>query len=60
VNGYLLGSDGLGRDVLVRTAYGARTSLTVAILATAFMLIVAALAGTLAGYFGHSRANAAG
>jgi peptide/nickel transport system permease protein len=47
-----LGTDELGRDVLTRIVYGARTSLFVGILS----VVVAALAGTglglVAGYFG--------
>jgi peptide/nickel transport system permease protein len=50
--GYLLGTDNLGRDILVRIAYGARVSLLVGVLATAIATIVGVVVGLLAGYFG--------
>ena len=49
---FLLGSDGLGRDVLSRLLAGARLSLGVALLATAAALFVGALAGGCAAYAG--------
>lgn len=49
---FLLGSDGLGRDVLSRLLAGARLSLGVALLATAAALLVGALAGATAAYAG--------
>jgi peptide/nickel transport system permease protein len=49
---FLLGTDGLGRDVLSRTLTGARLSLGLAFTATAIALGLAALIGTLAGYAG--------
>jgi peptide/nickel transport system permease protein len=49
---FLLGSDGLGRDVLSRLLAGARLSLGVALLATAAALFVGALAGAAAAYAG--------
>lgn len=52
VNGYLLGTDQLGRDLLVRAAYGARTSLLIGVTATFLTLSVALVAGIVAGYFG--------
>lgn len=51
-NGYILGSDGNGRDLLTRLAYGGRVSLLVAGLATFSILILGGLIGSLAGYFG--------
>jgi peptide/nickel transport system permease protein len=50
--GYLLGTDNLGRDILVRIAYGARISLLVGVLATAIATIVGVVIGLFAGYFG--------
>ncbi|HEY8310571.1 MAG TPA: ABC transporter permease [Gemmatimonadaceae bacterium] len=50
--GYLLGTDNLGRDILVRIAYGARVSLLVGVLATAIATVVGVVVGLLAGYFG--------
>ncbi len=52
VNGYVVGSDQLGRDLLVRAAYGARTSLIIGVTATFLTLAVSLIAGIVAGYFG--------
>lgn len=51
-NGYLLGSDGNGRDILTRLAYGGRVSLTIAVLSTAATLLLGGGLGLLAGYAG--------
>ncbi|MFB0546700.1 MAG: ABC transporter permease [Anaerolineae bacterium] len=49
---YLLGADALGRDVLSRTIYGARVSLSVAVVAATISLIVGIVYGLVSGYFG--------
>jgi peptide/nickel transport system permease protein len=49
---FLFGADSSGRDVLVRVAYGARTSLLVAIVATGIAVVIGVVFGTIAGYFG--------
>ena len=49
---YLLGTDGLGRDLLSRLIYGARISLTVGLAATALNVVVAVLIGGTSGFFG--------
>jgi peptide/nickel transport system permease protein len=49
---YWFGVDTVGRDVFVRTVYGARTSLTVAFIATAAAVTIGIVLGTLAGFFG--------
>jgi peptide/nickel transport system permease protein len=49
---FLLGSDGVGRDVLSRVLAGARLSLGVALLATLFTLVIGAAGGAAAGYLG--------
>jgi peptide/nickel transport system permease protein len=46
------GTDELGRDVLARMIHGARTSLTVGLLATMMALIVGCFFGAIAGYYG--------
>jgi peptide/nickel transport system permease protein len=51
-NGYWLGADQLGRDLLVRAAYGARTSLVIGFTATFVAITVGLLAGIAAGFFG--------
>lgn len=49
---HLLGTDSLGRDVLVRLLYGARISLTVGAVAALISMVVGVPLGMLAGYFG--------
>jgi len=49
---FYFGADSLGRDVFVRTVYGARTSLQVALLATGIAMAVGVVLGIIAGYFG--------
>jgi ABC-type dipeptide/oligopeptide/nickel transport system permease subunit len=46
------GTDDQGRDILVRTAYGARISLIVGIGATSITIAVGLLVGLITGYFG--------
>lgn len=47
-----LGTDQVGRDVLARIIYGARISLEVGLLATAFSVLLGLVIGILAGYYG--------
>lgn len=47
-----LGADGNGRDVLVRTLYGARVSLLIGIPATTIAMLIGTAIGLASGYFG--------
>jgi peptide/nickel transport system permease protein len=47
-----LGTDSLGRDVLSRLLYGARSALTVAVLGSLGALVIGGTLAHLAGYFG--------
>jgi len=47
-----LGTDKLGRDILSRTLYGARISLSVGFATVALSLAIGLVIGSLAGYFG--------
>jgi ABC-type dipeptide/oligopeptide/nickel transport system permease subunit len=49
---YVLGADGLGRDLLSRTMYGTRVSLAVAVVAATVSLIIGVTYGLIAGYVG--------
>jgi peptide/nickel transport system permease protein len=50
--GHWLGTDQLGRDVLSRIIYGARTSVQAGVVSVGFALIAGASIGLLAGYHG--------
>ena len=49
---HLLGTDRLGRDIFSRLIYGARQSLTMAIIAVAVSAVVGCTIGAIAGYYG--------
>jgi peptide/nickel transport system permease protein len=49
---YLLGTDGLGRDVLSRIIFAGRISLSVGLISIMISTIVGVTLGSLAGYFG--------
>ncbi|OHV10890.1 ABC transporter permease [Kushneria phosphatilytica] len=49
---HLLGTDANGRDLLTRTLYGGRVSLSVALVATVVSLVIGVLYGAISGYVG--------
>ena len=49
---FLLGTDELGRDLLSRILYGARTTFMVALIAVGTSTVIGTATGLLAGYFG--------
>ena len=49
---FWFGADAAGRDLFVRTMYGARTSLFVGIVASGFAVIIGTVVGLIAGFFG--------
>jgi peptide/nickel transport system permease protein len=52
VNGHLIGTDSLGRDLLARIVYGSRSILTVALMTSIFSTFIGVILGFSAGYFG--------
>lgn len=48
--GHVLGTDGLGRDILARLAYGGRVSLLISVSAVTIGLLVGGLLGMVAGF----------
>jgi len=55
---FIFGTDRLGRDVAAGIAHGARTSLLIALIATAISLFFGTLIGSVAGYYGGRADNA--
>lgn len=47
-----LGTDALGRDILSRTIYGARTSVAFAFVAAFCTMVLGLMLGILSGFFG--------
>ena len=51
-SGHYFGTDGNGRDLLVRILYGGRLSLTIGIIATLVSVLIGVTYGTISGFFG--------
>jgi peptide/nickel transport system permease protein len=51
VNGFLLGSDSIGRDVASGIAHGAKTSLLIGLIATLAAVFIGVIFGAFAGYY---------
>jgi peptide/nickel transport system permease protein len=49
---YILGSDEFGRDILVRTLYGLRTTLQISIMSAVLAFFAGTFLGLMSGYFG--------
>ena len=54
---FMLGADDLGRDLWTRTVYGARISLSIAIVASTVSLLVGTTYGLVSGYVGGATDN---
>lgn len=50
--GYLLGTDGSGRDILTRIIHGGKMTMTIGAVAVIVSTIIAIIVGCLSGYFG--------
>ena len=51
-NRHLIGTDRLGRDLLVRALYGGRISLSVGLVSAVLLVLIGTTVGALAGFFG--------
>ena len=49
---HILGTDSLGRDLMIRIMVGSKISLLVGIIASAIILVIGSAYGSIAGYFG--------
>ncbi len=49
---FVLGTDGMGRDMLSRVMFGARISMTIGLIGVAFSFVLGMLIGGISGYYG--------
>ena len=49
---FLLGTDIIGRDMLTRTIFGGRISLSIGIIGVIILVVLGTIIGTISGYFG--------
>lgn len=52
IDGHVLGTDQLGRDIYTRVLYGGRASLLLAVIVTSCQIVMGSVLGIMAGYFG--------
>ncbi len=52
LKGYLMGTDGRGRDVFARIVHGGKTTMTIGAVAVVVSTLIAVIIGSLSGYFG--------
>ena len=57
MNGFVLGSDQLGRDLLSRLLWGARVSIAVALVACTVAFVIGGTIGLLSGFYGGALEN---
>ena len=55
--GYILGADSLGRPILPRILYGARTTLAISLSVVVLSMIAGSTLGIIAGYYGNKIGN---
>lgn len=52
LKGYLMGTDGSGRDIFARIVHGGKMTMTIGAVAVIISTVIAVIVGCLAGYFG--------
>lgn len=52
LKGYLMGTDGAGRDIFARIVHGGKMTMTIGAVAVIISTVIAVIVGCLAGYFG--------
>lgn len=55
--GYILGADSLGRPILPRILYGARTTLAISLSVVVLSMLIGSTLGIVAGYYGNRLGN---